>query len=137
MTTAAAFGVLEAVTFTLGLQDVAAMREAVQRGSGDALRRCIREEDSDQSNQPIIARIHQFLDFALEQAERSQTRIELGLDEFDDEANDPLHELLRNVSIFSRSRRRVNIDHDESNENDEDDGSYRVVPLDRAAAARD
>jgi len=33
----AAFGVLEGVAFTFGLQDVTAMREAVQRGSRQAL----------------------------------------------------------------------------------------------------
>lgn len=101
--------------------------DVIKRGR-DALRRCIRE-DTDQSDQTIIARVHQFLDYAVEQAERAKTRVELGSDEADDEVNDPLQELLSAVSVYSRSRRRAHIDRDDGLENDEDDGSYRVVPL--------
>lgn len=101
--------------------------EVLSRGR-DALQRCIREE-KDQSDQTIIARVHQFLDYAVEQAEREKTKIELGAGEDDDEAADPLKELLGAVSVYSRPRRRINIDRDEVVDGDEDDGSYRVVPI--------
>lgn len=93
-----------------------------------ALSRCIREA-VDQSDQSIIARVYQFLDYAVEQAERAKTRVEPGLEAADDEAADPLQEVLRAVSVYSRSRRRAELDRDEDLESDEDDGSYRVVPL--------
>jgi hypothetical protein len=101
--------------------------DVIQRGR-DALRRCIREA-IDQSDQTIIARVHQFLDYAVEQAERAKTHVELGSDEADDEANDPLQELLSAVSVYSRSRRRADMHRDDGKEIDKDDGSYRVVPL--------
>jgi len=101
--------------------------EVLNRGR-TALLRCIRET-TDQSNQTIIARVYQFLDYAVEQAERAKTRVELDSDEVDDEATDPLQELLGAVSVYSRARRPANIDRDEVVESEEDDGSYRVVPL--------
>ena len=101
--------------------------EVLTRGRA-ALRRCIREE-KDQSDQTIIARVYQFLDYAVEQAERAQTRVDLDAGEDDDEAADPLQELLGAVSVYSRPRRRAHIDRDEVVDGDEDDGSYRVVPL--------
>ena len=101
--------------------------EVLNRGRA-ALRRCIRET-TDQSDQTIIARVYQFLDYAVEQAERAKTRVELGSDEADDEAIDPLQELLGAVSVYARARRRANIDRDEVVESDEDDGTYRIVPL--------
>jgi superfamily II DNA or RNA helicase len=113
------------------------LREAWELGEGRpdvlnrgraALWRCIREA-TDQSDQTIIARVYQFLDFAVEQAERARTRVELDAGEDDDEAADPLKELLGTVSVYSRPRRRAHIDRDEIVDGDEDDGSYRVVPL--------
>ena len=101
--------------------------DVLSRGR-DALRRCIREE-KDQSDQTIIARVHQFLDYAVEQAERAKTKVELDAGQDDDEAADPLKELLGAVSVYSRPRRRAHIDRDEIVEGDEDDGSYRVVPI--------
>jgi superfamily II DNA or RNA helicase len=47
----------------------------------------------------------------------------------DDEARDPLHDLLRAVAVYSRPRRPTNIDHDDVDEPDVDDGSYRVFPV--------
>lgn len=113
------------------------LREAWELGEGRpdvinrgriALRRCIREE-KDQSDQTIIARVYQFLDYAVEQAERAKMRVELEAGEDDDEAANPLQELLGAVSVYSRPRRRAHIDRDEVVDGDEDDGSYRVVPL--------
>jgi superfamily II DNA or RNA helicase len=101
--------------------------EVLNRGRA-ALRRCISEE-KDQSDQTIITRVQQFLEYALEQAERAKTKVELDAGEDDDEAVDPLQELLGAVSVYSRPRRRVHIDRDEVVDGDEDDGSYRVVPL--------
>lgn len=100
--------------------------EVLNRGRA-ALRRCIGEK-TDQSDQTILARVHQFLDYAVEQAERSKTRVDLGVGQVDDESIDPLRELLDSVSVYSRARRRIHIDHDHIVD-DEDDGSYRVVPL--------
>ncbi|HUG92370.1 MAG TPA: helicase-related protein, partial [Planctomycetaceae bacterium] len=102
-------------------------RPEVLNGGRAALRRCIREE-KDQSDQTIIARIYQFLDYAVEQAERAKTRVDLDAGEDDDEAANPLQELLGAVSVYSRPRRRAHIDRDEVVDGD-DDGSYRVVPL--------
>jgi superfamily II DNA or RNA helicase len=101
--------------------------EVVNRGRA-SLRRCIREE-KDQSDQTIIARVYQFLDYAVEQAERAKTRVDLDAGEDDDEAANPLQELLGAVTVYSRPRRPVHIDRDEVVEGDEEDGSYRVVPL--------
>lgn len=101
--------------------------EVLNRGR-EALRRCIREA-TDHSKQTIIARVYQFLEYAVEQAERAKTRVVLGTDEIADEAIDPLKELLDAVSIHARSRRRTDMDVDEEEEYEEDDGTYRVRPL--------
>lgn len=101
--------------------------EVINRGRA-ALRRCI-EETTDQSGQTIMARLLQFLMYAVEQAERAKTKVELGSHEADDEANDPLQELIRSVSVYSRPRRRANVDRDDIRDSEEDDGSYRVMPL--------
>lgn len=101
--------------------------DAINRGR-IALRRCI-EESTDQSGQTIMARLFHFLLYAVEQAERAKTKVDLGSDEVDDEANDPLQELIRSVSVYSRPRRRANVDRDDVRDSDEDDGSYRVMPL--------
>jgi superfamily II DNA or RNA helicase len=101
--------------------------EVINRGR-IALRRCI-QQATDQSNQTILTRIKVFLNYAVEQAERAKTIVELGSHESDDEANDPLQELIRSVSVYSRPRRRVNVDRDDFRDSDEDDGSYRVMPL--------
>lgn len=113
------------------------LREAWELGEGRAdvldrgraaLRRCIRDQ-KDESDQTIIARVYQFLDYAAEQAERAKTRVELDAGERDDEPADPLTELLGAVSVYARPRRRAHIDRNEITDGDEDDGSYRVVPL--------
>lgn len=101
--------------------------EVINRGRA-ALRQSI-HETTDQSGQTIIDRVHQFLDYAVEQAERAKTRIDIETNEADDEPLDPLQELLGAVSVYARSRRRTDIDQDTIVERDEDDGSYRVVPL--------
>lgn len=105
--------------------------EVINRGRA-ALRRCI-EETTDQSGQTIMARMHEFLRHAAEQAERAKTKVEGGFDEADneadDEADDPLQELIRSVSVYSRPRRRANVDRDDISDSEEDDGSYRVMPL--------
>jgi hypothetical protein len=93
-----------------------------------ALRRCI-HETPDQSNQTIYQRLCQFLEFAVELAERTKTRIDLADDEADDEAKDPLQDLLGAVAVYSRPRRRTNTERDDDDDTDVDDGSYRVVPL--------
>lgn len=113
------------------------LRDAWERGEGRpevigrgtaALRKAI-QESRDHSNQSLIARIQEFLKFAAELAERAQTRIELGSHEVDDEDINPLEELLRSVSVYSKSRRRADVDQDEVDEEPDDDGSYRVMPL--------
>lgn len=101
--------------------------EVISRGR-TALRRSIRET-TDQSGQTIIDRVHQFLVYAVEQAERAKTRIDIENNEADDEPLDPLQELLGAVSIYARSRRRTEIDEDTIVEREDDDGSYRIVPL--------
>lgn len=101
--------------------------EVISRGRA-ALRRSIREA-TDQSGQTIIDRVNQFLDYAVEQAERASTRVDLGTGEIDDEATDPLQELLAAVSVYSRARRRTDLDRDDAVDSEDDDGSYRVVPL--------
>ncbi|MFM7163656.1 MAG: helicase-related protein [Planctomycetaceae bacterium] len=120
--------------------DDADLREAWERGEGRpevinrgraALRRCI-EETTDQSGQTLVDRMVEFLKYAAEQAERveqADTKAEDGSDEADDEANDPLQELIRSVSVYSRPRRRANVDRDDISDSEEDDGSYRVMPL--------
>lgn len=102
-------------------------REVIGRGTA-ALRKAI-QESRDESGQSLITRFEEFLKFAAEQAERAQTRIDLGSNEGDDEDSNPLNELLRSVSVYSKSRLRVDIDRDEMDGEQVDDGSYRVMPL--------
>ena len=80
-------------------------------------------------SRPPVRGTYQFLDYAVEQAERAKTRVDLGAHETDDEAIDPLQELLSDVSVYARARRRANLDGDKVVESDEDDGTYRIVPL--------
>jgi len=94
-----------------------------------ALRRGI-EEHKDQSNQSYLDRVYQFLDFAVELAERGSYGIELAKGERDDEAPDPLEACIKTVSVYSRPRKLDEIDDDDLDERlQEEDGSYRVVPL--------
>jgi hypothetical protein len=77
-----------------------------------------------------LDRVYQFLDFAVELAERGKTRIELAKGEKDDEAFDPLRLCIKTVSVYSQPRRPEEIDKDDFEETlPEEDGSYRVVPL--------
>ena len=94
-----------------------------------ALRRGIQEQ-TDRSNQTYMSRVEQFLDFAIELAERAQYDRDSTADDSEDESDDPLQECLSAVSVYSRPRRPDKLDaDDEQDEQDEDDGSYRVVPL--------
>ncbi|REJ95224.1 MAG: hypothetical protein DWQ34_06765 [Planctomycetota bacterium] len=103
-------------------------REVLEPGL-QALRRGILEQ-TDQSDQTYLQRVRQFLDFAIELAERSETRVDLSPGEEDDEAENPLKECLDAVSVYSQPRRPEEQDSDETvTERPEDDGSYRVVPL--------
>jgi hypothetical protein len=92
-----------------------------------SLRRGILEK-TDHSNQTYIERVRQFLDFAVELAERAECHIGDGADE-DDEAVDPLAVCLETVSVYSRPRKIEDIDRDDVEMSGDDDGSYRVVPL--------
>ncbi len=92
-----------------------------------ALRRAIVEQ-KDASDQTYLGRVHQFLDFACELAERAEWRLGLKQEESCEEAEDPLAEYLDAVSIYSRPRRPDRTDEDEV-EKETDDGSYRVMPL--------
>ncbi|UUO07898.1 hypothetical protein M4951_06175 [Blastopirellula sp. J2-11] len=93
-----------------------------------ALRRGI-EEHTDRSNQTYLSRVEQFLDFAIELAERARyDSNSISLND-QDEPNDPLRECLDSVSVYSRPRRPDRVDSEEDDPDDEDDGSYRVVPL--------
>lgn len=103
-------------------------REVLEPGI-QALRRGIQEQ-TDQSDQTFIHRVEQFLDFAMELAERSQHDVHRFDEEPEDEADDPLKEYLRATAIYSQPRKPDQLDiESESDEADEDDGSYRVVPL--------
>jgi len=102
-------------------------REVLEPGMR-ALRRGILEQ-TDQSNQTYMSRVEQFLDFAIELAERAQSDRKPVSDEPEDEKDDPLQECLSAVSVYSRPRRPEKVDVDDQDEWDEDDGSYRVVPL--------
>jgi hypothetical protein len=94
-----------------------------------ALRRGV-EEQTDQSNQTYMSRAEQFLDFAIELAERSQCDNDPTFDNDEDERLDPLKECLDAVTIYSRPRRPEDLESDDQpEESDTDDGSYRVVPL--------
>lgn len=94
-----------------------------------ALRRGIVEQ-TDQSNQTYIHRVEQFLDFAVELAERAQYDRSRPADDKEDESDDPLEECLSAVSVYSRPRHldKQEAD-DEPDEPEVDDGSYRVVPI--------
>jgi len=94
-----------------------------------ALRRGILEQ-TDRSNQTFMSRVGQFLDFAIDLAERARYDRKPDSDEPEDEKDDPLQECLSAVSVYSRPRRPERLDeNDDQDEGDEDDGSYRVVPL--------
>jgi hypothetical protein len=104
-------------------------RREVLEPALDSLRRGILEK-TDQSNQTYIERVKQFLDFAVELAERAECRIGTGVEEEDDEAVDPLAVYLETVSVYSRPRKIEDLDRDDVEmSSDDDDGSYRVVPL--------
>lgn len=85
-------------------------------------------EQMDQSNQTYMSRVGQFLDFAIELAERAKYDRDSTIDNSEDEPDDPLEECLDAVSVYSRPRRPDKLDSDDD-EPDYDDGSYRVVPL--------
>jgi len=70
------------------------------------------------------------LDFAVELAERAECHIGDGAEE-DDELADPLAVCLETVSVYSRPRKIEDLDRDDvaGADEDDDDGSYRVVPL--------
>ena len=91
-----------------------------------SLRRVILEQ-TDQSKQTYMARVEQFLDFAVELAERGEYCV--GDEEEEDEVSDPLQSCLDAVSVYSRPRKAEDIDRDDAEDSTEDDGSYRVVPL--------
>ena len=91
-----------------------------------SLRRGILEQ-TDQSNQTYMTRVEQFLDFAVELAERAEYRV--GDEEEEDEVSDPLQRCLDAVSVYSRPRKVEDLDRDDAEDSSEDDGSYRVVPL--------
>jgi hypothetical protein len=101
-------------------------REVLEPGLA-SLRRGILEH-KDQSNQTYIERVGQFLDFAVELAERAEYSVNNGQEE-DDEAPDPLRTCLETVSVYSRPRRIEDLDRDDITMHGDDDGSYRVVPL--------
>jgi hypothetical protein len=93
-----------------------------------ALRRGILEQ-TDQSNQTCMKRVHQFLDFAVELAERAQCQV-CDSPEGDDEPENPLEECLRVVTVYSRPRTPDELDRDDLDDSSDDaDGSYRAVPL--------
>ncbi len=100
--------------------------EVIERGV-QALRRAITEE-KDASNQTFLGRVAQFLDFAVELAERAACRTALREGEVSDESEDPLREYLDAVSVYSKPRRVEHADDDDV-EDEVDDGSYRVMPL--------
>ena len=101
-------------------------REILEPGLA-ALRHGILEH-VDQSHQTYLDRVYQFLDFAVELAERAQVRLDEG-DEEDDESDDPLEMCLRAVSVYAQPRRFEDEERDEIPSDADDDGSYRVVPL--------
>ena len=113
-------------------------REVLEPGLA-SLKRGILEK-TDQSNQTYIERVRQFLDFAVELAERGECRIGDGAEEEDDEVADPLAICLETVSVYSRPRKVEDLDRDEDETSDggeDDDGSYRVVPLVRMVRGGD
>ena len=118
--------------------DDPAVQRAWERGEGrrevlapaiDSLRRSI-VEHRDGSNQTYMDRVHQFLEFAAELAERVQFA-QNDTNEEEDEAAYPLARCLEAVSDYSRLRDPAQIDIDDESVAGEDDRSYRVVPLAR------
>lgn len=107
------------------LEERESRRHVIARGV-EALRHAI-EGERDASDQTYIGRVRQFLDFATELAERAERRLALKEGEDSDESENPLLEYLRAVSAYSRPRRIEHADSDDVE--DEDDGSYRVMPL--------
>jgi hypothetical protein len=93
-----------------------------------ALRRSIQEQ-TDRSNQTYMSRVEQFLDFAIELAERAKYDHGSTYAGGEDEPDDPLQECLSAVSVYSRPRRPDRVDLDDEQDEPDDDGSYRVVPL--------
>lgn len=98
----------------------------------EALRRAIVEQ-RDVSNQTFLGRIDQFLEFAVELAERAERRLAFKENESSDEPDNPLEEYIKAVSIYSQPRRLERADEDEvdgePDDRETDDGSYRVMPL--------
>jgi hypothetical protein len=92
-----------------------------------ALRRGILEH-TDQSRQTYWNRVYQFLDFAVELAERAQIQLNDG-DEEDDEPDDPLRMCLKDVAVCAQPRPPEGEERDDQTSPQDDDGSYRVVPL--------
>lgn len=110
------------------LEERESRREVIARGVS-ALRHAVLEE-RDASNQTCMGRVAQFLDFAVELAERAEHRLALKEDEVSDESENPLREYLAAVSVYSKPRRVEQADDDvEGDEDDGDDGSYRVARL--------
>ncbi|NCO35374.1 MAG: hypothetical protein AUJ92_07315 [Armatimonadetes bacterium CG2_30_59_28] len=108
------------------LEERESRREVIARGVS-ALRHAVLEE-RDTSNQTCMGRVAQFLDFAVELAERAERSLALKEDEVSDESEDPLREYLFAVSVYSKPRRAEHADEDDI-EDEADDGSYRVMPL--------
>lgn len=100
-------------------------REIIEPGLA-ALRRGILEH-TDRSRQTYWDRVYQFLDFAVELAERAQFL--LNDDEGDDEPDDPLRTCLKDVAVFAQPRRPEDEERNDLSSPQDDDGSYRVVPL--------
>src|SRR5262249_11098484 len=101
--------------------------EAVERGR-EAIRHSI-QGTRDRSGQTILDRVHQFLACAVELSERATSAPDQGGSEDEDEAIDPLQELLGAVAVYSRPRGRAQVDRDDVEEAADGDGTYRVVPL--------
>ena len=101
--------------------------EVIKRGV-EALRRAV-EDEKDASDQTCLGRVRQFLEFAMEFAERARRHVELREGEEDDEYEDPLRSYLEAVSVYSRPRRPEDIDRDGLPDEGNEDGSYRVMPL--------
>lgn len=95
-------------------------------------------EHKDKSNRTCLGRIEQFLDYAVELAERSRTSQEAhGAEDEDDdqdEAPNPLEECLSAVTVHTSRPRSAEPDDDVEDSDDgdstaDDEGSYRVMPL--------
>ena len=108
------------------LEERESRREVIARGV-EALRHAVLEE-KDASDQTYMWRVMQFLDFAVELAERAECGLALREDEVSDESEDPLREYLAAVSVYSKPRRVEQADDDDIAD-EADDGSYRVMPL--------